>query len=343
MTSSAVSFLETSIDALYSRNETQVLDGLRTLQELWDETEPNERGALAETVARSTDRLTVGVGRVLLGGLEAPRAGLVHWLCACAAGPHLTAVTPGFLLALEAWGLGSAAVREVLVPLLDHEDAGLRGSAQQAVWKLSTSPFFRLPDGDDRIVAALWRGVGRGDWRAGAIVASHSLRFDPGRLGEVLAAPGRAPTGASFTLDRERILATPHLPALEPVLREVEKKGEKSAKEAVARLLARSWLVGGNVSELQRRLARGAKRPQTAVGLRYAAEDGVALGGVIPLLAELLTGASEPFLRWTAAEALAAAVRTGEVRDGPGWEALVAGRGDADARTAAACDVLSRS
>ncbi|MCA9495117.1 MAG: hypothetical protein KC621_34550 [Myxococcales bacterium] len=329
------------IDALYGRSEAQVLGALQSLQELWDDASSTEREALEAACARSVDRLTPGSGRMLLRGLDEPRPALVRWLCACAAGPHLTAVTPGFQLALERWGAGSSAVREALIPLLDDEDAGLRGSAQQGVWTLARHAFFGLVEGDDRIVAALWRGVGRGDYRAGAIVAVHALRFEPSRLAELLSAPGRAATGAVSTLDRDRVLATPHLASLESSLRAVEKKGEKAAREGSTRLLARTWLVGGAPGELERRLAKGGKRDQTAVGLRYAAEDGLPLGAVIPRLADLLTPTCTPFQRWTAAEALAAAVRAGELRDGPGWAALVSGLDDADPRVAKACGVVS--
>ncbi|MCB9687794.1 MAG: hypothetical protein H6738_02555 [Alphaproteobacteria bacterium] len=334
-----MTLLETHIDALYGRDEAQVLGALQAIQELWDDASSTEREALERACARSVDRLTPGSGRTLLRGLDEPRPALVRWLCACAAGPHLTAVTPGFQLALERWGASSSAIREALIPLLDDEEPGLRGSAQQGVWTLARHRSFGLAEGDDRIVAALWRGVGRGDYRAGAIVAVHALRFEPSRLAELLSAPGRAATGAVSTLDRDRVQATPHLASLEDSLRAVEKKGEKAAREGSTRLLARTWLVGGVLRELERRLAKGGKRDQTAVGLRYAAEDGLRLGPVIPMLADLLTGASGPFLRWTAAEALASAVRTGELADGPGWAALMSCRADADGRVATACRV----
>ncbi|MCB9669840.1 MAG: hypothetical protein H6734_10250 [Alphaproteobacteria bacterium] len=290
-----------SFDDLYSRVPARIDLALDAGQAAWEDEDAAGRLALETVMAASRVHLTPANGRAILERLARPRPAWTRWMCACAAPPTITAVSPGFEVALDRWVRADDAMIGPLLMVLCDPDPDLRRFATSGCGRFAEEPACGGPD----VVDALRYAEAQGDYGAGWILARHALNHGVhGTLARLLRAPGDAPRGALQALDREPGKA--RLADLREDLLRLETKGAKGSRECASRILARLHAERGAREELERRLLRGSAsvRAHTAAGLRNAAEDGVDIRLAADGLRTLVTRASG-FEKRAAEEALA--------------------------------------
>jgi len=224
-----------------------------------------------------------------------------------------------------------------LTELLTDDDSDLSRGARQSLAVMG----WKEMDLSAAVPALLAFTSQEGDAASGTALMSEALRSESAALvGRALqAANPKARLAAMLRLNGAAGRAPAALEAslvafLEPMLRD---KG-KNIREEASLVLTTIAIKNGDVARVKTLMQHTNKevRGRALLAMRKAAEAGLNVASLLPLLANELASSGDAYVRWTAASALEQAAKFGADLS-VARTALEAGRSDPDGRTAAAC------